>query len=594
MSMQLNTEATFGIKGCQINLYPFQASCVQWMRGIEYNIGDPRFMEGGIVANDMGMGKTPTCAVLIAASPVPSTLILTTPSTRYEWIKNLIKTGFPVTIYTIDNGVVYKCRMEKDSKGIDKIVQDPLNKKRGEVYIEPAIMVCNYQLITNGKVNDKLITGQTWYRIIIDEAAFLRTINDSWEKLNAIRQPIIQSSYGPVRCGSRWCITGTPIQNGGKSDLVNIFRWIDNRFLLGKTEREWSDELQRLIGTNLYRVNRDQVTPEMKSLMQYPEKDPINEIVNIHLPESDISRWLEQIPYEQLVAFCSSGDSNAKLLNDAILNDERCFMIAKASEAKYFNNNDVNGQLKDSETFRNMISYPYATVPVFMTQILGHTTAYKGTMCKIEKLKEMLQSGQSFVCFHHYDNIAFEIARTVRKFFPNYTVLEISGKVTSDLERHNIVEQANSMIDAGYPVILISSTMATAEGMNYQRFSRIIMLDHEYNQKTDEQARHRVQRIGQKHQVYIYEFTLDDFKTYYGVISVDKRIQDIRDSRKHLSDILDFYNAAFSYRRYTVPIVDSQTGLIRHESGVYFGDNYEKNMVGAIGGPGSVGPVWIK
>lgn len=594
MSMQLNTEATFGIKGCQINLYPFQASNVQWMRCIEYNIGDPRFMAGGVVANDMGMGKTPTTAVLIASTPVPSTLILTTPSTRYEWIKNLIKTGFPVTIYTIDESKIYKCRMEKDQKGADNIIQEPLNKRRGEVYIEPAIMVCNYQLITTGTVNNKLITDHLWYRIIIDEAAFLRNINDSWDKLNSIRQPIIQTHMGPVRCGSRWCITGTPIQNGGKADLVNIFRWIDNRFLLGKSEREWNDELQRLISTNLFRVNRDQVTPEMKSLMKYPDKDAIIETVHIKLPESNTSKWLETISYEQLVTFCTSGDKNAQLLIETILSDERCFMIAVSIEAKYYHANAENGNLTESTKFRNLISYPYANIPTFLVQMFGPTIAYKGSRCKIDKLNEMLKTNNSFVCFHHYDNIAFELEKNIKANFPLYTVLKISGKVTSDLERHNIVEQANNLIDNGYPVVLISSTTATAEGMNYQKFSRIIMFDHEYNQKTDEQAKARVQRIGQVNQVYIYEFTLEDFNTYYGVISVDKRIQDIRDSRKHLSDILDYYNAAFSFKRYTIPIQDSQTGNIRHESGVYFGDNFEKNMVGSIGGPCSVGPEWIK
>lgn len=599
MSMKLITDTLFGTVNCLINLYAFQATCVEWMKGIEYNIGDPRYMAGGILANDMGMGKTPTTAVLIASTFVPSTLILTTPSTRYEWIKNLILAGIIYTIYTVDDGKVFKCTMERDNKGVYKIVQTPLNKKRGEEFIEPCIMVCNYYLVTTGTVNNKIITDKTWWRIVIDEAAFLRNQNDSWIKLDNLRQPISSYNGIPVRLGSRWCITGTPIQNGGKQDLVNIFRWVDNRFLVGKSEREWSDELQKLIGTNLFRVNRDQVTQEMKAMMQYPDKDPIVETVNITLPESEYSKWLEKVPYEYLREFCSTKDSSgnltqqAQVLLEKILTDERCFMLAKTIEAKYFNANRANGSLLEDGEFRSMISYPYVSVPDFIKIILGNQAVYRGSKCKMDKLREMLKSNQSFVCFHHYENIGIEIGRTVREQFPTYTVLEINGGVKSDLERHNIVEQANGLIDMGYPVILISSTMATAEGMNYQKFSRIIMFDHEYNQKTDEQAKARVQRIGQKNQVYIYEFTLQDFNTYYGVISVDKRIQDIRDSRKHLSDILDNYNAAFAFKRYTCPIQDQQTGLERRESGVYFGDYWERQMKGMMGGVDSVGPLYV-
>lgn len=599
--MKLDTKQIFGIEKCEINLYAFQATCAEWMKCIEYNIGDPRYMAGGILANDMGMGKTPTTAVMIASTPVPSTLVLTTPSTRYEWIKNFLLSGFQVTIYTIDEGKIYKCGFEKDpTNGLVQIVHTPLKKKQGEDVIEPCIMVSNYQLITNGTVNDKIITGREWWRIVIDEAAFLRNQNDSWAKLNNIRQPFSSYNGIPVRLGSRWCITGTPIQNGGKQDLVNIFRWIDGRFLVGKTEREWTDELQRLISTNLYRINRDQVTPEMKMLMQYPEKDAIVETVNITLNDSDISKWLEQVPYEVLANFCNSKDANgrptqqAQLLMDKILTDEKCFMLARIIETKFNNLNRANGSLTEDGEFRSMISYPYVSVPDFIKFILGPQALYSGPKCKVDKLLEMLKSGESFVCFHHYDNIAFELDRTVRSKFQNYTVLQISGKVTSDLERHNIVEQANGLIDLGYPVILISSTMATAEGMNYQKFSRIIMFDHEYNQKTDEQAKARVQRIGQKNQVYIYEFTLEDFNTYYGIVSVDKRIQDIRDSRKHLSDVLDTYNAAFSFRRYTCPIQDQQTGALRYESGIYFGNYWENQMKGTFGGCDTVGPLYIK
>lgn len=586
--MQLNTEAIFGIKNSTINLYPFQASCAQWMRYIEYNIGDPRNMAGGIIGNDMGMGKTPTTSILVAATPVPSTLILTTPSTRYSWIENIIKTGFRASVYTIDEGRVYRCSLFKNKNGVEEIHQTTL--KANETMSEPMVLVSNYQLVTNGTVNDRLITNFIWWRIIIDEAAFLRNTNDSWDKLNNIKQPTIQNGAVKQRLGSRWCITGTPIQTGGNSDLINIFRWIDDRFLRGKIESEWKNELLSLISTNLYRLNKNQISHKMKVIMQYPEIEPITENVSIRLQESNISRYLENLSYQDIIDVCSRGDNDSKFIINAILTDERCFMIVKACELKEKFKGETYGSFKETEGFRTMISYPFASVPLFLYSILGNNISYTGRMGKIEQLKSFLSTGQSFVCFHHYENIAIKIARTVKEFFPNYVVLEISGKIISDFQRHKIVQTANTHIDNGRSVILISSTKATAEGMNYQKFSRIIMFDPEYNQKTDEQAKARVQRIGQKNQVYIYELILEDFKTYYGNISVDRRIQSIRDERTHLSDIIDHYNAAFSWRRYRT--LDPETGHL--ESGINFGDSFEIGMNGKPGGPDSVGPEWIQ
>lgn len=593
MSMKLDTATTFGINNCQINLYPFQATCVEWMKYIEYNVGNPNLPAGGVLGNDMGMGKTPTSTVFAVSTPLPSTLIMTTPSTRYEWVKNFILSGYNANIYTIDDGKVYRCTMEKDIEGAYVIGRHVLSAKKGEVFLEPAVMVCNYQLITSGKVNDKIITERVWWRIIVDEAAYLRTQNPSWHKLDALKQPTMNTPYGTIRIGTRWCVTGTPIQNGGKIDLVNIFRWIDNRFLRGKTEREWDNELKNLICTSLYRINRDQVTDEMKKLMEYPEHEPIVETVNIKLPDSECSRWLETVTYEQLVQICSVRDQQAMNIMNMIMSDEKCFMLAKFIEAKSRNSDAVAGALLENGELRGMASYAYVNIPDFINHFMGSNTTYTGRMSKLDKLREMLMTGNSFVCFHHFENIGIEISRSIRNEFPNYTVLEINGSVTSDLVRHNIVEKANNLIKNGRSVILVSSTKATAEGMNYQAFNRIIIFDHEYNQKTDEQAKSRVQRIGQKNQVYVYEFTLEDFNTRYGVISVDRHIQEIRDSRKHLSDIIDTYNAAFTFRRYTCPVHDQVTGQVRRESGIYFGDYWEKEMKGKLGGVDTVGPTYV-
>lgn len=585
--MELSSKQLFETNVADFTLYPHQANAVQWMRMIEYNVGNPNTMKGGALCDGMGLGKTMESVALVAANPVPSTLVLCPPSTRFEWINHFLKCIKDITIYTIEGEKYYKCVFVTNSEGIQEIDQVPLNKKKGEEFIEPAILICNYQLISNGTKNNKLVTEKVWYRIMVDEAHFLRNQTDTWYKLNELKQPMITTNGITHRFGTRWCITGTPIQMG-KQDLVNIFKFIDNRFLSGKTEREWDNELRMLIGSNLFRRNSNQLSPFMKKFMKFPESEPIVHNIKVTMDDTQLSNFVKDLSYEYIVQKCKED----RKLVDAILYDEKAFMIVKTTEAKYYNMKSTTGSFTESEEFRNMISYPYGFAPMFMSQLYpGVHHSYKGKMSKLEKFKELLmrKKGKSFIVFHHYDGIAQKIEELIQMYFIDYTILKINGKVTSDRERFNIVQKANRLIDQGRPVILISSIKATSEGLNYQKFNMIIKFDPEYNQKTEEQAEARVQRIGQVNQVEIFEISLDDFQGYYGVISVDRRIQNIRDERTHLSDIIDEYNAAFTFKRYYFL---NPNGV--RESGIFFGNHIESIPKGSLGACDSVGPSWIK
>ncbi len=583
--MELTAKELFGNDNLDFTLYIHQASAVQWMKTIEYNIGNPNFLKGGILADDMGMGKTETTCALIASTPVPSTLILCPPSVRFQWIDTCLRFIKGITIYTIDDGKFYKGVLVKNSDGILVADTVPLNSKKGEVYVEPAVLICNYQLVTNGIKNDKLVTDKIFYRYIIDEGHLLRNETLSWDKLNQIKQPIVNGPYGTQRLGSRWILSGTPVQME-RNDLANIFKFIDNRFILGKTEREIEPELRSLISTNLFRRNRNQLTPYMKRFMNYPEKDPIIYDCVVTLPETSLSKSLEVMSYEMM---CHQFSVNPSLV-ELLMKDERSYIIVKITEARFYNNNSKNGTFTESEEFRKIVSYPFGSPPMIISQLYGSRYNYSGTMSKMNKLLEIMRSrhNESFIIFHHYDGISGEIERTIQSNYPYYNISKINGKVTSDKERYNIVQRCNALIDKKSPTILISSTGATKEGINYQKFSKIIKFDPEYNQKTDEQANGRVQRIGQKNQVEIFEIIADDFMTYYGLISVDKKIQTVRDGRTHLSDIIEENNAAFYFRRYYRTNAEGQ-----RDCGVYFGDALEKLPQGSICGPNSTGGKFI-
>lgn len=591
--MELSSKKLFGDYVKEFKLFAHQVPPVEWMRMIEYRLGIPTEFKGGVLADDMGLGKTRISSSVIAGSPVPKTLVLCPPTTRYNWIEELLKCLSGIHVFTVEGEKYVHCTLQVDKDGIERVVDSPLTKKTGMNIVEPCVLVCNYHLISTGVKNGKLVTDHTWDRIMVDEAHFLRNETATWEKIDALKQPMIMTNGVQHRLGSRWCITGTPIQMG-KGDLVNIFRFCDNRFLRGRSEREWSDELRWLISTRLFRRNRDQLTPYLKKLMKFPESDPETRIINVNIQDTQLSRQISQISYEQLCHwirddFKLNGSRPGNLI-DSILSDEKAFLITLTTEAKYYNSKSSTGSFTESEQLRKIISYPYNNIPMIFEQLRPGRNEYKGKMSKIDEIMNIIMGsgGKSFVLFHHYDTISIKLEEMIKQRFPRYRVLKINGDVKSDRQRYNIVKEANELIARNIPVILLSSMMATSEGVNYQAFSELISVDPEYNPKTQDQANSRVQRIGQLNKVTIYEIYLNDFQGFYGNISVDKRIKDIRDERSSISNIIDLNNAAWTFKRFYYTNSEGQI-----ECGVSFGSQFEHLAPGTLNGPDSIGPSWL-
>ena len=66
--MELSSKKLFGNHVKEFSLFPHQVAANEWMRTIEYNVGNPTFLKGGILSDDMGFGKTRSVAAMVAAS----------------------------------------------------------------------------------------------------------------------------------------------------------------------------------------------------------------------------------------------------------------------------------------------------------------------------------------------------------------------------------------------------------------------------------------------------------------------------------------------------------------------------------------------
>jgi transcription termination factor 2 len=175
-----------------INLYPHQEEAVQWM--FDCSEQEPF---GGILAHDMGLGKTIDILYFIANQDedligsnlivVPSNLIRQWADEFSNYVEDIGSTDFALYTTRARPRNIHKFR----------------------------VVITTYDtLISDYKKNIESIFDINWTRIFLDEAHEIRNPK-------TIRNQVIMRLDGE----SKWCMTGTPIWNC-KDDLNSLKRFI--------------------------------------------------------------------------------------------------------------------------------------------------------------------------------------------------------------------------------------------------------------------------------------------------------------------------------------------------------------------------------
>ncbi|KAK6524132.1 hypothetical protein TWF694_005793 [Orbilia ellipsospora] len=172
-------------------LKPHQMSGVRWMfqkENAATTSRTKRLLRGGILADDMGMGKTLTTLALIATSNERNkfnasggTLLICPKSVIASWTEQI----------------------ERHTQLL-AVVIDSTNRKTILTNTRKYdILITTYGVVTN-KVSDTAaaIKNHHWKRIVLDEAHVIR----ERKNIQVKRIFALDADY-------RWCITGTPVQN---------------------------------------------------------------------------------------------------------------------------------------------------------------------------------------------------------------------------------------------------------------------------------------------------------------------------------------------------------------------------------------------
>lgn len=174
---------------------PYQPEGCLWMIKRELGsieIDGESVPPGGILADEVGLGKTVQVLSLLVANPKKKTLIIVPKSIVTQWKSQIMLFMKQYSLFVCDSS---KECLDLSKDGIYLVSQSMINHK-------------------NATIGETNLHGIHWDRIIIDEAHSLRNKKSKFYESCSLLQSDI-----------KWAITATPVMNR-MSDFVNIMNWI--------------------------------------------------------------------------------------------------------------------------------------------------------------------------------------------------------------------------------------------------------------------------------------------------------------------------------------------------------------------------------
>lgn len=186
----------------KLTLLPFQKESLYWMRKQEEGP-----WKGGMLADEMGMGKTIQTIALLLSEPRQKPSLVVAPVVALMQWKNEIEThaeGFSVVLW----------------HGTGRMKAEEL-KKYDVVLVSYGTLEASFRKQVKGfRRNNVLITEKSpmhafqWYRVILDEAHNIKE-----RSTNAAKAAFaLNAKY-------KWCLSGTPLQNR-VGELYSLVRFL--------------------------------------------------------------------------------------------------------------------------------------------------------------------------------------------------------------------------------------------------------------------------------------------------------------------------------------------------------------------------------
>lgn len=507
-------------------LYSHQNRALEWMDSIDAR--SSHGMCGGILSLTQGLGKTLTAITYIVRkfSVEPGTsLVLVKKAVLPEW-KRCIEQFYPRLLpdtlffhpdYTPRSDLKKVTQRMLLNKTIVITTYETLRHKGykdsieccleyGEGIHENAVMAIHCrsfrQTQAEGVKGYKCLYYTPWKCLIADESQVFANPTTATFRT-------VMGLYGKYK----WCLTGTPIRNRN-TDIFSQLRWCGMSSRIAKNKNMWRDFLKnegyRTSGIDRYILSMDY----NDAGVTIPKK--IRHVIPITFDSEKERTMYESIRQKTIETLRSMSISRFVTFAHVLAMFTRLRQTCVAAhcitpQSKRDNGIDTASFTEDSE---------------LAAWCLDKDSTAGTESTKIRKVVEIVENvppGEKVVVFSNFVAM-MDIAEAAVIMNTGIETFMLEGSLSGMERDQNLMDFKRY---DGTAVLFINYKVG-AEGLNITEANHVICLEPWWNYSTHAQAESRCWRIGQQHDVHVYDILIRD--------SIESRILEICSNKRAMAE----------------------------------------------------------